>query len=232
MSRIKVGIGVPSSGEWKSEFGMSLGYMLRRTHNAKRAKKVNFDTELIGIVGHLPEVRHLIVREAYKDDCTHLLFLDADMTFPSDTLMHLLRHNLPAVGANYPRRTIPPLPTAYALGAFENKDDGVVYSHDKEGLEEVKHIGFGCCLLDMRIFDAISTPYFMFEPAPPLNMRFRGEDVYFFEKLRREADIPVFVDHDLSKMVKHVGDHPFTWDHVREWRRQEDAKTPEDRSAA
>lgn len=231
---MKVGIGIPSAGEWKSAFGLSLAYMVRYTQALRRREETDLELNLIGVEGHLPEVRHRILGEAVKDDCTHLLWLDADMTFPADTLMVLLRHNLPVVGANYPRRQMPPIPTTYALGTFENKDHGIVYSDGKTGVEEVKHVGMGVCLTDMRVYDAIDAPYFAFEPTPPHFLSLRGEDVYFFEKLKREAGIPVYVDHDLSQMVSHVGSHAFTMKEAAAWRdaRAEHAATAADQASA
>lgn len=155
----------------------------------------------------LLDQRQRCVVEATKYDATHILWLDSDMRVPHDTIQVLLRHGLPVVGANYGRTNIPSIPTAY-------RDDGdftgPVYTRDdSEGLEEVAHCGMGCLLTDIRVFDLIDLPYFDFE-AVRQGAKFRGEDVYFLGKLR-ERGVPVFIDHDLSKKVAHVGH--FDWTH-------------------
>ena len=154
---------------------------------------------LISIDGHLPDVRTRIMGEAVIERCTHLLFLDSDMIFPPDTLHRLLRHNLPIVGANYPRRIFPHLPTAHYGGP--DAQGGVVWSENKTGVERVKHVGFGCVLMDMRLVDAIDPPYFVFAPDGEHGLTTRGEDVYFCEKLLRDAGIDSFTIYEKSDGV-------------------------------
>lgn len=48
--------------------------------------------------------RNLIVSNFLKSDCSHLLFIDNDVTFPADAITKLLDHDLDLVGAAYPLR--------------------------------------------------------------------------------------------------------------------------------
>ena len=48
--------------------------------------------------------REWLSNEAEKIGADWLLWLDSDQTFPADTLLRLLAHGLPLVGANYPQR--------------------------------------------------------------------------------------------------------------------------------
>jgi hypothetical protein len=212
--KLRVGIGVPSGGVWNSAFGFSLVTMIgyfERSHvdvpDEKRPEIV-----LIAIDGHLPDVRTRILGEAVREKCTHLLWLDSDMLFPPDTLHRLLRHNLPIVGANYPRRIFPHLPTAHYGGP--DAQGGVVWSENKTGTEIVKHVGFGCVLMDMRLVDAVDPPYFVFSPDGQHGLTTRGEDVYFCEKLLRDAGVPSHVDHDLSHEIGHIGEQVFGMAHA------------------
>ena len=211
--KIRVGIGVPSSGTWVSAFGFSLVTMIgffERSHTDVPEEN-RPEVVLISIDGHLPDVRTRIMGEAVREKCTHLLWLDSDMLFPPDTLHRLLRHNLPIVGANYPRRIFPHLPTAHYGG---DPKGGVVWSEGKTGAERVKHVGFGCVLMDMRLVDAIDPPYFVFSPDGEHGLTTRGEDVYFCEKLLRDAGIPTHVDHDLSMEIGHIGEQVFSMQHA------------------
>jgi hypothetical protein len=211
--KLRVGIGVPSGGSWHSGFGFSLVTMIghfERSHVDVEEER-RPEVVLIAIDGHLPDVRTRILGEAVRERCTHLLWLDSDMIFPPDTLHRLLRHNLPIVGANYPRRIFPHLPTAHYGG---DPQGGVVWSEGNEGIERVKHVGFGCVLMDMRLVDAIDPPYFVFAPDGEHGLTTRGEDVYFCEKLLRDAGIPTHVDHNLSHEIGHVGEQVFGMAHA------------------
>jgi len=213
--KLRVGIGVPAAGTWASGFGFSLVTMIghfERSH-VDVAPDRRPEIVLIAIDGHLPDVRTRILGEAVRERCTHLLWLDSDMIFPPDTLHRLLRHNLPIVGANYPRRIFPHLPTAH-YGGDGPANEGVVWSEDKTGTERVKHVGFGVCLIDMRLVDQVDPPYFVFAPDGKHGLTTRGEDVYFCEKLLRDAGIPTHVDHDLSHEIGHIGEQVFGMAHA------------------
>src|SRR5262245_52312506 len=74
--------------------------------------------------------------------CTHVLWLDADMRFPCDTLLRLLAHNVPMVGANCRARGAPHHPCA--------RIDGEIVGPGW-GLEEVHVIGFGIVLMTVDV---------------------------------------------------------------------------------
>src|SRR5690606_4186261 len=111
----------------------------------------------------LTESRTRIVAEAVVWGATHLLWLDADHVFPEDTIIRLLSHNVDVVGANYPRRTTPTAPTACKLVASDTDNDtkNLVYTTAEKAsageLEEVAHIGFGVCLMNMAVVDKLQT---------------------------------------------------------------------------
>jgi hypothetical protein len=202
---LRIAVCIPSGGDWKQAFGQSLVNMINcvvGSENPHGTKEV----EVFGVSGSmLPETRHRCVAEALKWDATHILWLDDDMIFPRDTIQVLLRHNLPVVGANYCRRSHPHLPTAHKGG-----DNGIVYTTDESaGVEEVKHLGMGCVLTDARIYECVDLPFFQFEPKED-GVGVIGEDVFFFKKLK-DAGIPTYVDHDLSKHVGHVMDFPLPY---------------------
>lgn len=155
----------------------------------------------------LTEMRTRLVSRAYELEATHILWLDTDMKFPPDTIPRLLNHNVPVVAVNYPTKDMEARPTAYA----ENEHYiGPVWTTEKTtGLAEVTHAGMGIMLTDIRVFDLLDPPLFQFEPMPPDFIKQTGEDVYFCRKVR-EKGIPIFIDHDLSKQVAHIGDFEYT----------------------
>lgn len=131
---------------------------------------------------------------------THILWLDADMTFPPDTALRLLKHEKEVVAANYVSRTARPRPTAMAGGLS-------VFSRDTTGLEQVDHVGMGVFLMQASAVANLPRPRFWYSTPT------ETEDVYFC-RLLKAAGHDIWIDHDLSKEVGHVGS--FTYREARE----------------
>lgn len=205
---IRVCVAVPSNGGWKSATAMCVAENMASFVRAKfdgekdiRVASVNSSI--------LPEGRQRLVGEAWKMEATHIVFVDSDMAFPYDAFLQLLQHNLsgfPIVGVNYARKSMLGAPTAYVE---DDEDIGHLFgAQESEGLRPVKHMGLGLCMIDMRVFEILDFPYFMFEPTKD-GFKFKGEDVYFFEKCIAAGLTPM-VDMGLSEKCKHVGDFEYT----------------------
>lgn len=141
---------------------------------------------------------------------THILFLDSDMTFPHWTFHHLFKRDVPVVGANYARRRPPHAPVTFKSLTPGGAEDShqLCYTHpDSTGLEEVEAIGFGVVLIQAQVFDQIKTAPFRVLDDEMSKERV-GEDVYFCQLLK-QAGIPVYIDHDLSHHVGHMGMQEF-----------------------
>jgi len=145
--------------------------------------------------------RHLLVRDARSDKCTHLVFLDDDMIFPSDTVYQLLRHRLPIIAANCTTRRLPVLTTAM-LGGKRIKSFG------KTGLEAVDGVGCAVMCVDMKVFELLPRPWFRTEYNPEKPDDFTSEDIYFCQ-LARKHGFDIWIDHDLSNQIGHCGDVEF-----------------------
>ena len=95
--------------------------------------------------------------DALREGCTHILFIDSDMTFPQEMIQRLLKHDVDIVAANCARRRMPTGPTA------QNYDEGgkrkPVYSlPESTGLEEVGSVGTGIMLIKRNVFEACQNP--------------------------------------------------------------------------
>lgn len=153
--------------------------------------------------------RQQLVVDAILQGATHILFVDSDQAFPPDTVHRLVRHDKLIVGANIVTKEIPARPCAVGL------DGKYVYTDPQSsGLEQVAVLGTGLMLINTRVFGMIEPPLFLM-PYLPETKTYLGEDVYFSRKAR-EAGIPIFVDHDLSKLVGHIGQFQYFHDHVGE----------------
>jgi hypothetical protein len=199
--RIKVGFAIPSLGGWNAKFGVSLVSMVKKTMLWRPEPEEGFESLQLATyskeISMLVASRHQLVVAALKDECTHLLFLDSDMTFPSDTLIRLLRAKKEVVAANATSRAFPVRPIAHDLNWKE------VQSKKKDGLQKVQHVGCAVMLIDLSIMKKLQPPLFMMEWVPDLG-DYCGEDIYFCAKLQ-EAGIDLWVDHTLSKQIGHEG---------------------------
>ncbi len=143
-----------------------------------------------------------MVLNALRANCTHILFLDSDMIFPSDTLHRLARHRKPIVAANCSTRSEPVTPVAMGM------DNKRVLSIGKEGLEQVRQVGTGIMLIDIDLFKKMQPPFFENQWCEQTRA-YSGEDIYFVYKAKNELGVNVFVDHDLSVQIKHVGQRKY-----------------------
>jgi hypothetical protein len=217
---VKLAICIPCYGDTKAKFTQSLAELIAHTASARfsgpdgEPVRVQIETFMVSS-SILVESRHRLVGEALAWGADFMLWLDADKTFPHDAFARLWRHNLPVVGCNYPRRHTPTAPTA----AYKD-DDGQVkllYTTREKAeaglVEPCEHLGFGCCLVNMKVFDVLQAhaeehgngnflPLFVMTDALADGEK-KGEDVYFFGKLA-EAGIKAFCDHGLSWEIGHI----------------------------
>lgn len=218
---MKLAICIPCYGDTKSKFTQSLASMIAYTAQAQLVGEdgepdtVQIETFMVSS-SILVESRHRLVGEALAWGADFMLWLDADQTFPHDAVCRLWRHNLPVVGCNYSRRHSPTAPTAAYRNAETGKVELLYTTREKaeDGMvEPVEHLGFGCCLVNMKVFDVLQAhaekhgngnflPLFAFSDALADGEK-KGEDVFFFNKLA-DAGITAFCDHGLSWEIGHI----------------------------
>lgn len=138
------------------------------------AKRLNGFSEIsLHWDGSFPRVdalRDSSIALARQDHFTHVLFLDADMVWPSDVLLTMLRHaaepRLIASGL-YVTKAEPFAPVA--MGDRFQKEGSQVnqFHHANEygtELVDVDVVGMGCCLIPLDVFDAIGPrPWFEYQ---------------------------------------------------------------------
>ena len=230
---IRLAICIPAYGDTKAKFTLSLSQALIHFLDCnlldENGQPLQREVDIFMVsCSMLTESRHRLVGEALAWNATHLLWLDADHVFPADTIPRLLSHNLDVVGANYARRATPTAPTACRIDKNDNDEDisNLVYTTLEKAtdgdLEEVAHLGFGVCLMNMRVLDLLQTKAdetdgnFMplFEMRATEGKRgMIGEDVFFFKKCR-EAGARIYVDHKLSWETGHIGEMILTNAHA------------------
>src|SRR5574343_22120 len=207
MKKKHILIGVPSNGDWKTDFGLSLTNMCMKT--------LSYGDKEVSVASSrgsmLPRQRHELVMEARKVGATHILFLDCDMVFPDDTLDQLLFWDKPVVAANHVMTIIPSMPVTKVWR--EDQWEIVFTNKDSENLAEVHRVGTGILLIQRSVFEKLRQPWFPFPWCGDEDL-YQGEDWTFSERIE-EAGFPLYIDHNVSKEVAHVGNLDYKHTHVR-----------------
>lgn len=202
---IKVHVLVPAREQVHGWFAYSLALALTYVaYNHPYVKtKLVFNNGTV-----LSSQRTELAQIAMLEGADWTIWFDTDMRFPSDTIERLLAHNKPIVMAGYPTRKPPAIePTTYA--DYETQER-VYTEHSSTGLQEIASGGFGCVAVHRSVFEAMPPPWFHI-PWHEKEMRFEcGEDIYFCRKAK-ETGFKIYLDHDLSKDIAHIGNYEFTY---------------------
>lgn len=153
---------------------------------------------------NLPESRAVLAQRAVTiHDASHILWIDSDSAFPSDSLDRLLAHDVEIVGATFPRRVAPHWSSASDL-------DGKPFSPAAVGLVEAGVMGFGLLLTRRCVFEGeYEMPLFAHHDANG----YCTEDVTFSHKVRARGH-RLWCDMDLSREVRHVGSIAYGHEHM------------------
>lgn len=194
---MKVALCIPVHGDTKTGFTLSLVDLVAHTMRARP------DIEMPVTFARSASIsynRNELVRLALHDKADWLLWLDADHTFPKDALLRLLAHDKPVVACNYIQRL-----RGKDGSAMRPQFDGRAInclSRAGGGLEEMAAVGMGVFLISADAIRSVPEPRFL---EGYTRDGFRGEDVHFCNHLR-SAGHKIYVDHDLSMEVGHIGE--------------------------
>lgn len=206
MKNPSVFIGIPSGTEWKADFGMCLAGLVAAAPKPLKNGAVIERLRLWNTKGSiLSRSRHTLAEKAIEEGCSHILFVDTDMTFPNWTLHQLLSADKDIVAANCVTKCLPALATARQKST--NPAGELLDSRGKSGLEKVWRVGTGIMLIKTSVFAKLPQPWFPIT-WEELNNDYTGED-WNFCKLALEHGLQIWVDHDLSKQIGHIGNFEF-----------------------
>ena len=150
--------------------------------------------------------RRKICGFALRHKHSHVLMIDSDMTFPPDTLDRLISHKKPVIAANcvYRRDDVIKWTAYHKTGPKESK---MIDSSKMSGIQKVWRVGTGIMLIETSVLRELGLPWFMLGWNPQLGQEL-GEDYFFCQRLE-EKGIELWVDHDLSKEIGHLGTKEF-----------------------
>lgn len=179
--------------------------------------------------------RNVVVERFLRSDAEWLLWLDSDAVVHSLTLVRLLSHGLPVVGALSFQRYGPCLPTVmrgkapdglgWMVQIGETREwllrhgtrwpaATVLLPAPEDALVEVDRTGCHCLLTHRQVYQAIAPPWFVGDPA----RKHSREDMYFCGRVQ-EAGFRLYVDR--AVIAGHLaGDRPLSaldflvWDAV------------------
>jgi hypothetical protein len=221
---MRIAICIPRHGDTKGDFTISLARMIAHSYAAtahlpssERVQIEIFSVASTDLVANRTE----LLKRAIGWQARYLLWLDDDHVFPPDTLLRLLRHRLPVVGCNQPRRSNPTGPVAVKRNAAGEMEHVWTTRELAEAgtVEEVIHVGLALCLMDMNILHQVKAhvekgvgwaqwgPFERRQIAGSTALM--GEDVSFMHELT-DAGIKVHVDHGLSWQVGHIAERVLT----------------------
>lgn len=212
---LRIVIATPSPGTWTAGYGLSLAHLMTtcNTHRLGEAKSQSFS--MYHTQGSmLSRMRLECVRAAKQQNATHLLFIDSDHTFPRGLLWSLLRHQKQCVAINCVTKMLPANTTARYWPPEGSLNGAPVYSRGKTGIEKVWRVGTGIMLLSQQALFALTPNSFDTCYRPEVDDTV-GEDWRMAEDLER-AGIDIWVDHDMSQQVGHIGSFEFRHEHVKE----------------
>jgi hypothetical protein len=209
---LKVVVGVPSGASWNAQFGVDLVNLVATFTQKPVPGYRSQELQVVNVRSSILSKNRLdLVKAARGLAATHLLFIDSDQTFPRNIVHQLARHGKLVVAANIATKQIPATTTARAKSA--NPKGEIVYTDpESTGLEEVWRVGTGVMLIHMSVFKRIGLGVWDMKYLPE-EETYQGEDWTFCEACEK-AGIPIFVDHDVSKQIGHIGNYEFTHDVV------------------
>jgi hypothetical protein len=147
--------------------------------------------------GSIPNNLNRIVDLAIKEACTHVFIVEDDSLFGTDTVMRLLKHDVPVVAGLCRRRGTPFQSYIYSGISKEGGLDWFKLRPSDRGLLGPKHgvkaTGMGGILINTEVFKKLKRPYFATYYEGETEW---GQDIVFGKSLI-EAGIDVYCDTDV-----------------------------------
>lgn len=129
------------------------------------SRLIPFEHQFISNESLITRARNMCVHTFLKSECTHLLFVDADVAFDASDVVKMVEQNLPLIGGLYPKKFIDwgKVHRAVLMGAgpeqlpFCASDYYVRGDVDKtsEKPVEVLSVGTGLMLIQRQVFDTL-----------------------------------------------------------------------------
>lgn len=203
--REKIAIAIPHFGtQMYTSFWWTWSMMLGRTLSERPGNyvllKPSFPSQAETEKRCISEIRNNLVEQALDEVCTKIIMLDSDQTYPSNTIIKLLSHDVPIVTGQVHRRYPPfdPIMLRGELHKYKSIPFEEMYSAD---LVEIDATGAACMCIETKVFLDIKCPWF--EAIEKTDeQRPVGEDINFCWKAR-QSGYKIFMDTSIE--IGHLG---------------------------
>lgn len=139
--------------------------------------------------------RNIIIKEALKHNCTHILFIDDDVLVPPDIIAKLLHHNKHIVSGLYLMRGFPHAPIAFNVALKDAKCRFKFLDNKETGLVQVVNFGLGACLINTEVFRKVKEPWITIGQCG--DHTGWNDDIEFFNRCRDEYGFKLWLDLDV-----------------------------------
>lgn len=143
--------------------------------------------------------RNIIIEEALKHNCTHILFVDDDMAMKPEALEQLLSHDVDIVTGLYLSRSYPHQPLIFDVADDSGACLFAYLTGDEPRLKEIVNCGLGFCLVKTSIFNKLDKPYVR---LGEIDSEQWCDDVGFFNRVRK-AGFKIYCD--MECRIGHIG---------------------------
>lgn len=205
---IKVMIGTPMYGS-QCYHGYVAGII--ETIKDFQEHNIGYDCHFLGSDSLVTRARNHIVDKFLKSDCTHLIFIDADIYFPGDAIRKLLETGHDFVCAPYPLKEIDwnkvqshfwasltqktnnqedmdKIVNSGSCYVINHIDPNNIPDPDENQTIKVAHSGTGFMLLSRKVFNKMSSINMNFVPLVKKTRTSTDVDDWYTEFFKTEVD--------------------------------------------
>jgi hypothetical protein len=186
----KIMIGLPSGGETKTDTSMCLMDL------SARLKEVHGGYSRCRSFAPVDEARNMVADEFLPSDCSHLLFVDWDATFPVHSAETLLEADKDIIGVN----------AAFKIAGtpvITHNIDGKELNFVKHKIEQVNQVGMHLTLIKRKVLETMPWPWF-FRDIIYDQRKLGGEDFTFCRNAAQNYDFEVWIHNYLSAEIGHI----------------------------
>lgn len=188
----RVAICIPSMDTWMADTALAFGAMMGAASQRYGLIPINQKSSYVHQARNM--IADIAIRQAKAE---WLMWFDADMVWPPETLDVLLSHNRDICGADYRKRK----PPFDRIGRFVGEDPGV----HGTGLHEMLWLPHGVMLVRAEVYQRLKFPWYELLYRGNRHEDLSGEDFLFCEEARK-AGYQIWCDMDLTKRVSHIGE--------------------------
>ena len=126
-----------------------------RTSQTLMSHGINFRITTLRNESLITRARNIMVAMFLESDCSHLMFIDADIEFDAESILRALAYDKPIMAAAYPKKA---LPVQYAIN-FKFKDQATKQVRVENGAIEVLDASTGFFLVKREVIEKMVQAY-------------------------------------------------------------------------